>query len=73
MIKSQLIKKEKEFGFVGEVELVANVEDSELQMAQYQLELVSIYESLAKRFQLNDTIAIITDSVQMFLEAHKPS
>ncbi len=71
MIKSQLVKKEKEFGFVGEVELMANVEDSELQMAQYNLELVSIYEALAKRFPLNDTIAIITDSVQMFLEAHK--
>lgn len=71
MIKSQLVKKDEMFGFVGEVEMVANVEDRELQTLQYQLELVSIYEALAKRFQLNDTIGIITESVQMFLETHK--
>lgn len=71
MIKSQLIKKDKEFGFLGEVEMVANIEDHELQLAQYQLELASIYEALAKRFSLDDAIEAITDSVELFLKAHK--
>ena len=71
MIKSQLIKKEKEFGFNGAVELVANVEDSELQLAQYTLELASIYEALANRFSFDDAVETMTNSVDMFLNAHK--
>ena len=73
MIKSQLVKSEDVFGFNGEVELVANVKDSELQLAQYQLELASIYEALAKRFSFDDAVEAITDSVELFLKAHKPS
>lgn len=74
MIKSQLIKNEKEFGlFMGDVELRANVEDEELQLAQYQLELASVYEALAKRYTLDDAVEAITESLEIFLKAHKPS
>lgn len=74
MIKSQLIKNEEQLGFfLGDVELQANVKDEELQLAQYKLELASIYEALAKRFLLDDAIEAITDSVELFLKAHKPT
>lgn len=71
MIRSELVKKEEQFGFLGKVELLPNVEDSELQLAQFQLELASIYEALTNRYSLDDAIQTITDSVEMFLEAHK--
>lgn len=74
MIKSQLLKTEEELGFfMGDVELTTNVEDEDLQLAQYQLELASIYEALAKRYSLDDAVEAITDSVELFLKAHKPS
>ena len=73
MIKSELTKKEEAFGFLGEVELSPNVEDPELQLAQFELELASIYEALTNRYSLDDAIETVTDSVERFLEAHKPS
>lgn len=73
MIKSQLIKKDEEFDFLGKVELLPNVEDHNLQLAQFELELASIYEALTNRYSLDDAIETVTDSVEMFLEAHKPS
>lgn len=73
MIKSELIKKEVVFGFHGKVELHPNVEDCSLQLMQFQLELVSIYEALASRYSFDDATEVITESVGMFLEAHKSS
>lgn len=73
MIKSQLIRNEELSGFVGEVELKANVEDSDLQLLQYQFELASIYDALAKRFSIDDAVSVVTESVSMFLKTYKPS
>ena len=73
MIKSQLIKNDEEFGFFGEVILEPNIKDRNLQLAQFQLELASIYEALTNRYSLDEAIETVTDSVEMFLEHHKPA
>lgn len=71
MIVSELGTVNAELG--SKVELSAISADEELQKAQFRLELASIYEALAKKFSVNESIEIITDTVDMFLEAHKPS
>lgn len=67
-----------ELGTVGEelgskVELSAISADENLQKAQFELELVSIYESLAKKFSIDESIEIVTHAIELFLEHHKPS
>lgn len=67
-----------ELGTVGEelgskVELSAISADENLQKAQFELELVCIYESLAKKFSIDESIEIVTHAIELFLEHHKLS
>lgn len=71
MIKSELGTVGAEIG--SKVELSAISADENLQKAQFELELVSIYESLANKFSLDESIEIVTHSVELFLEHHSPS
>ena len=71
MITSELGKVANEFG--SKVELSAISADENLQKAQFELELVSIYESLAKKFSVDESIEIVTHSVELFIEHHSPS
>lgn len=65
-----------ELGTVGEelgskVELSAISADEQLQKSQFEIELASIYESLAKKFTVNEAVEIVTNSIELFLKAHK--
>lgn len=67
-----------ELGTVGEelgskVELSAISADEQLQKSQFELELVSIFEALAKKFSVDESIEIVTHSIELFLEHHNPS
>lgn len=71
MIASELGKVGGEIG--SKVELSAISADENLQKAQFELELVSIYESFAKKFSIDESIEIVTHSIELFLEHHSPS
>lgn len=71
MIVSELGTVGKELG--SKVELQAISADADLQKSQFELELTSIYESLAKKFSVDESIEIVTNSIELFLKAHKPS
>lgn len=65
-----------ELGTLGDklgskVELHAISADVDLQKSQFEIELTSIYESLAKKFSVDEAIEIITNSIELFLKAHK--
>ena len=65
-----------ELGTVGEelgskVELCAISADEQLQKSQFELELLSIYESLAKKFSVDESIEIVTHSIELFIEHYK--
>ena len=65
-----------ELGTVGnklrsKVELSAISADEELQKAQFELELVSIYEALAKKFSVDESIEIVTHSIETLMEHYK--
>ena len=71
MIASELGTVGDELG--SKVELSAISADEALQKSQFELELTSIYESLAKKFSVDESIEIVTNSIELFLKAHKPS
>lgn len=67
-----------ELGTVGEelgskVELSAISADEQLQKSQFELELVSIYEALAKKFSVDESIELITNSIGVFINHYKES
>lgn len=68
MIVSELITVGNELG--SKVKLRPNVTDEQLQKSQFELELVSIYEALSKKFSDEDAVEIITNAVSRFIEAH---
>lgn len=69
MIISELGTVGNELG--SKVELSAISADEDLQKSQFELELTSIYESLAKKFSVNEAVEIVTNSIELFLKAHK--
>lgn len=71
MIVSELGTVDSRLG--SKVELTAISADEELQKSQFELELLSIFESLAKKFSVDESVEIVTHAIELFLEAHKPS
>ena len=71
MIASELGTVSEELG--SKVELSAISADEQLQKSQFELELVSIFEALAKKFSVDEAVEIVTNSIGLFLEHHNPS
>lgn len=69
MIKSEMLKN-LAGEIVTKVELGTIDKNKEIQLAQLELELIGIYDSLEKKFSTDEAIEIITSSVSHFLEAH---
>lgn len=71
MIKSDLIKINDELG--SKVELKANSTKTVEQMLQFELELLAIFSGLSEKFTSDGAILIITNTIDKFIEAHKPA
>lgn len=68
MIASELGTVDTKLG--SKVELSAISADEQLQISQFELELVSIYEALAEKFSVDSAIELITNSIGLFINHH---
>lgn len=68
MIKSSLIQLDGDMG--SKVELGAVSDERKLQIAQYRLELSSIFDALDSKFGKDDAIEIITSSLDIYINSH---
>lgn len=70
MIKSELCVNLKG-DIATKVELGVIDDNPVISLAQLEYELVGIYDSLEKKFSMDEAVELITSSVSHFLDAHK--
>lgn len=70
MIKSEICVNLKG-DIATKVELGVIDDNPVISLAQLEIELVGIYDSLEKKFSTDEAVELITSSVSHFLDAHK--